>query len=66
MNIKRFNISNSTKNIPILSKNKSEIQSVSKVENFIKRIREALKFLGKLTSSTKEKYLYLNVENIHL
>ena len=66
INIKRFNISNSTKKIPILFKDKSGIQSVSKVENFIKRMREVLKFLGKLTSSTKEKYAHSNPEKIHL
>lgn len=55
VNIEKFNISCSTRNFPIPSKGKYEIKLVSKVENFIKRMKwSALEFLSKLNSSTKE------------
>ena len=46
--MEKIEIDYSTKNIPVPSKDKYEIQLVSKIEHAIKRMRwKALKYLGK-------------------
>ena len=47
----------STKNIPIPTKHEYTIKLISKVEQFIKRMRwKALQFLGKLDNTVQENY----------
>ena len=53
----RINIDYSNKIIPVPFKDEYEIQSVSKVEKLIKRMRwKALEYLGKLNDSVTETY----------
>ena len=55
--MEKIDIDYSTKNIPIESKDKYEIQLVSKTEHVIKRmIWKALEYIGKLNNSAKGSY----------
>ena len=55
--MEKCNIDYLTKNIPIPTKHEYTIQLISKVEQFIKRMRwKALQFLGKLNNTVQENY----------
>ena len=53
----KFNMDYTTKNIPIPANHEYTIKLISKVEQFIKRMRwKALQFLGKLDNTVQENY----------
>ena len=68
VNIEKFNIDYSTKNIAIPWEREYTIQLISKVEKFIQRMRwKALQLLRKLDNSGKENYgkRYLKIVERH-
>ena len=57
--MEKFNIDYSTKSIPIPTKHEYKIQLISKVKQFIKRMRwKALQFLGKLDNTVQVNYRF--------
>ena len=64
LEMKKFDINDLNKNIPVPSKRQYKIQLTSKVEKVIKRMRgKCVEFLGKLSSNvSKESYSFKSLK----